>query len=56
MYRTAILTVKALIQLQMDSFAPAAASTTFGELIEMRNNVSRELQCQMELHKLKLAI
>jgi hypothetical protein len=34
MYRTAILTVKAVIKPQMDQFTPATALTTFGELME----------------------
>jgi len=51
-----ILTAKAVIEPQMDQFAPATVLTTFGELMELRDIVSGELQCHKELHKLTLAI
>jgi hypothetical protein len=50
------LTVKAVIKPQMDQFNPPSAPTTFSELMEIRKSVSGELQCDKQLHKLKLAI
>jgi len=55
-YRTAILAVKVVIKPQMDQFPPATASTAFGEVKEIRDSVSGESQCHMELHELILAI
>jgi len=40
--------VKAVIQLEIDQFAHATASTTFGELMEIHDSVSGESQCRKE--------
>jgi hypothetical protein len=46
--RIAILIVKAVIQPECDQFGHATAPTTFGELIEIHDSVSRKLQCGKE--------
>jgi hypothetical protein len=52
----AILTVKVVIMPQIDQFDPANASTTFVEVIEIRDSVTGESQCKQQFQKVKLAI
>jgi len=44
--RTAILIVKAVIQPEIDQFAHANAPTKFGEMMEIRDSVSRKSECR----------
>jgi len=41
---------------EIDQFVPATARTTFGELMEIHDSVSRKLQCHKEHHEHKVAI
>jgi len=55
-YRTAILIVKVVIKPEMNQFAHATALTTFGQLMEIYDSVSRKSQCHKELHEQIVAI
>jgi hypothetical protein len=50
MYRTATLTVMAVIKPQLNQFALGTALTTFGELMEIHLSVSAKSQYCKELH------
>jgi hypothetical protein len=52
-FKTALLPVN---EPQLDQFAPAAAPTTFGELMEILDSVSRQSHCREKCHQQKVAI
>jgi len=54
--RTVILIVKAVIKPEIHQFAPATVPTTFGELMEIHDSVSRKSQCKRKHHEHKVAI